>query len=164
MHRCTGLGALRRRPDARWRPTRRRWRVAAAATCPAAHCRASTRVGGVVAYATCSPHSRRPLRSCGRSPKAGRRRDRRRTDAAPGRLGPGTLGRLSSFATPTRTDAMFVAVSGTLSRAFGVPESSAERRKLNFATGETASADLTGKGRQMQIAPSICPPLCPACG
>jgi 16S rRNA (cytosine967-C5)-methyltransferase len=56
---CTGLGALRRRPEARWRrqpadldalvPLQRRLLASAiAATMP----------GGVIAYATCSPHRR----------------------------------------------------------------------------------------------------------
>lgn len=54
---CTGLGALRRRPEARWRrspddldqlvPLQRRLLDAALD---------SVRVGGVVGYATCSPH------------------------------------------------------------------------------------------------------------
>jgi 16S rRNA (cytosine967-C5)-methyltransferase len=54
---CTGLGALRRRPEARWRrrpadvtalvPLQRRLLVAALD---------AVRPGGVVAYATCSPH------------------------------------------------------------------------------------------------------------
>lgn len=54
---CTGLGALRRRPEARWRrratdigelvPLQRSLLDAAVR---------STRVGGVVAYVTCSPH------------------------------------------------------------------------------------------------------------
>ena len=54
---CTGLGALRRRPEARWRRTTadladlgklQRELLASAidATAP----------GGVIAYATCSPH------------------------------------------------------------------------------------------------------------
>lgn len=54
---CSGLGALRRRPEARWRRTPRdlttliplQRRLLAAAL-------ASVRPGGVVAYATCSPH------------------------------------------------------------------------------------------------------------
>lgn len=54
---CTGLGALRRRPEARWRRTQsdvpelvklQRQLLAAAI--------ALTRPGGVVLYATCSPH------------------------------------------------------------------------------------------------------------
>lgn len=54
---CTGLGALRRRPEARWRRrpadipelTRLQRELLAAAI-------ALTRPGGVVLYATCSPH------------------------------------------------------------------------------------------------------------
>ena len=54
---CTGLGALRRRPDARWRrqpsdvpPLTKLQRELLAAAI------ALTRPGGVVLYATCSPH------------------------------------------------------------------------------------------------------------
>ncbi len=54
---CTGLGALRRRPDARWRRTAAdveplvtlQRQLLASAT-------ALVRVGGVVGYVTCSPH------------------------------------------------------------------------------------------------------------
>jgi 16S rRNA (cytosine967-C5)-methyltransferase len=54
---CTGLGALRRRPEARWRRspsdlpalTRRQRELLVAAI-------AAARPGGLVAYATCSPH------------------------------------------------------------------------------------------------------------
>jgi len=54
---CTGLGALRRRPEARWRRrpddlgalTRLQARLLDSAL-------GSTRPGGIVAYATCSPH------------------------------------------------------------------------------------------------------------
>ncbi|GHF39002.1 rRNA cytosine-C5-methyltransferase [Streptomyces mashuensis] len=54
---CTGLGALRRRPEARWR--RRPEDVAGFGPLQRALLREalrSVRVGGVVAYATCSPH------------------------------------------------------------------------------------------------------------
>jgi 16S rRNA (cytosine967-C5)-methyltransferase len=54
---CTGLGALRRRPEARWR--RRAEDVAGFGPLQRALLRqalASVRVGGVVGYATCSPH------------------------------------------------------------------------------------------------------------
>ncbi|MGH3097288.1 MAG: RsmB/NOP family class I SAM-dependent RNA methyltransferase [Streptosporangiales bacterium] len=54
---CTGLGALRRRPEARWR--RRADDVRALAAIQKDLLRgalASVRPGGVVAYATCSPH------------------------------------------------------------------------------------------------------------
>ena len=54
---CTGLGALRRRPEARWRrtpgdvqtlvPLQRDLLVSAVE---------ATRPGGVIGYATCSPH------------------------------------------------------------------------------------------------------------
>jgi 16S rRNA (cytosine967-C5)-methyltransferase len=54
---CTGLGALRRRPEVRWRRTPEdvaplvelQLELLASAL-------ASVRVGGVVAYVTCSPH------------------------------------------------------------------------------------------------------------
>ena len=55
---CTGLGALRRRPEVRWRRT-------ADDVAPLAELQtalldsalSSVRVGGVVAYVTCSPHT-----------------------------------------------------------------------------------------------------------
>jgi 16S rRNA (cytosine967-C5)-methyltransferase len=55
---CTGLGALRRRPEVRWRRTPDD--VAPLAELQTAlldGALASVRVGGVVAYVTCSPHS-----------------------------------------------------------------------------------------------------------
>ena len=54
---CTGLGALRRRPEARWR--RRPEDLAGFAPLQRDLLRrgaAAVRVGGVVGYATCSPH------------------------------------------------------------------------------------------------------------
>ncbi|GAA3072838.1 hypothetical protein GCM10020000_67080 [Streptomyces olivoverticillatus] len=54
---CSGLGALRRRPEARWR--RRPEDVAGFATLQRDLLREAlraVRVGGVVGYATCSPH------------------------------------------------------------------------------------------------------------
>ena len=54
---CTGLGALRRRPEARWRRTLDD--LSALAPLQRALLRsalAATRPGGVVAYVTCSPH------------------------------------------------------------------------------------------------------------
>ncbi|MEV6396600.1 transcription antitermination factor NusB [Streptomyces sp. NPDC051907] len=54
---CTGLGALRRRPEARWR--RRPEDLDGFATLQRALLREAlqaVRVGGVVGYATCSPH------------------------------------------------------------------------------------------------------------
>jgi 16S rRNA (cytosine967-C5)-methyltransferase len=55
---CTGLGALRRRPEVRWRRTPDD--VAPLVELQTAlldSALASVRVGGVVAYVTCSPHS-----------------------------------------------------------------------------------------------------------
>jgi 16S rRNA (cytosine967-C5)-methyltransferase len=54
---CTGLGALRRRPEARWRRTPAD--IGALAGLQRALLRSaldSVRPGGVVAYVTCSPH------------------------------------------------------------------------------------------------------------
>jgi 16S rRNA (cytosine967-C5)-methyltransferase len=54
---CTGLGALRRRPEARWR--RRPEDLDGFAPLQRALLRTaldSVRVGGVVGYVTCSPH------------------------------------------------------------------------------------------------------------
>ncbi|WP_459171077.1 RsmB/NOP family class I SAM-dependent RNA methyltransferase, partial [Streptomyces europaeiscabiei] len=54
---CTGLGALRRRPEARWR--RRPEDLEGFAPLQRALLRTaleSVRIGGVVGYATCSPH------------------------------------------------------------------------------------------------------------
>jgi 16S rRNA (cytosine967-C5)-methyltransferase len=54
---CTGLGALRRRPEARWR--RHPGDVAALGPLQRgllAAALAATRPGGLVAYVTCSPH------------------------------------------------------------------------------------------------------------
>jgi 16S rRNA (cytosine967-C5)-methyltransferase len=54
---CTGLGALRRRPEARWRRTPRD--VEALGPLQRALLLAAvdlTRIGGIVGYATCSPH------------------------------------------------------------------------------------------------------------
>ena len=54
---CTGLGALRRRPEARWRRAPGTWppSVPCSASCCGRRC-AAVRPGGVVAYVTCSPH------------------------------------------------------------------------------------------------------------
>jgi 16S rRNA (cytosine967-C5)-methyltransferase len=54
---CTGLGALRRRPEARWRRTPED--VASLTTLQEQLLDAALRLvrpGGVVAYVTCSPH------------------------------------------------------------------------------------------------------------
>ncbi len=55
---CTGLGALRRRPEVRWRRTADDVApLAALQTELLAGALASVRPGGVVAYVTCSPHT-----------------------------------------------------------------------------------------------------------
>ena len=54
---CSGLGALRRRPDARWRKSPAD--VAALGPLQRALLRSAigaARLGGVIAYVTCSPH------------------------------------------------------------------------------------------------------------
>lgn len=54
---CTGLGALRRRPEVRWRRTPEDVPpLVALQTALLDSALASVRVGGVVAYVTCSPH------------------------------------------------------------------------------------------------------------
>ncbi|KAA1423243.1 rRNA cytosine-C5-methyltransferase [Mumia zhuanghuii] len=54
---CTGLGALRRRPEARWRRQPSDLEsLTALQKALLEHALDLTRVGGVVAYATCSPH------------------------------------------------------------------------------------------------------------
>ena len=56
---CTGLGALRRRPEVRWRRTEADVdRLAALQVELMRSAVAATRTGGVVAYVTCSPHPR----------------------------------------------------------------------------------------------------------
>jgi 16S rRNA (cytosine967-C5)-methyltransferase len=55
---CTGLGALRRRPEVRWRRTSDDVApLAELQTSLLESALASVRVGGVVAYVTCSPHT-----------------------------------------------------------------------------------------------------------
>jgi 16S rRNA (cytosine967-C5)-methyltransferase len=55
---CTGLGALRRRPEVRWRRTPDDVsRLVELQTALLTSALASVRIGGVVAYVTCSPHS-----------------------------------------------------------------------------------------------------------
>ena len=55
---CTGLGALRRRPEVRWRRTPDDVPpLVALQTSLLASALDSVRVGGVVAYVTCSPHT-----------------------------------------------------------------------------------------------------------
>ncbi|BAX92235.1 RsmB/NOP family class I SAM-dependent RNA methyltransferase [Mycobacterium shigaense] len=106
---CTGLGALRRRPEARWRRqptdvptlTQLQRELLAAAI-------ALTRPGGVVLYATCSPHL---AETVGVVADALRRHPVSALDTpplfAPADVGPGPYGQLW----PHRhgTDAMFAA-------------------------------------------------------
>jgi 16S rRNA (cytosine967-C5)-methyltransferase len=55
---CTGLGALRRRPEVRWRRTPDDVPpLVELQTALLDSALASVRVGGIVAYVTCSPHS-----------------------------------------------------------------------------------------------------------
>jgi 16S rRNA (cytosine967-C5)-methyltransferase len=55
---CTGLGALRRRPEVRWRRTPDDVPpLVELQTALLGSALASVRVGGVVAYVTCSPHT-----------------------------------------------------------------------------------------------------------
>lgn len=66
---CTGLGALRRRPEARWR--RRPSDVADLVQLQQELLRAAAghvRVGGLVGYVTCSPHLAETLGVVGRLP------------------------------------------------------------------------------------------------
>lgn len=108
---CTGLGALRRRPEARWRRTP--GDVSALAKLQRellASAIALTRPGGVVLYATCSPHL---AETVGVVSDALRRHPVRALDARPlfspvDRLGDGPYVQLW----PHRhgTDAMFAAV------------------------------------------------------
>ncbi|WP_420124315.1 transcription antitermination factor NusB [Nakamurella sp.] len=66
---CTGLGALRRRPEARWR--RRPSDVADLVELQQELLRAAAdhvRVGGVIGYVTCSPHLAETLGVIGRAP------------------------------------------------------------------------------------------------
>lgn len=66
---CTGLGALRRRPEARWR--RRPSDVADLVGLQQELLRAAAghvRVGGVIGYVTCSPHLSETLGVIGRAP------------------------------------------------------------------------------------------------
>lgn len=54
---CTGLGALRRRPEARWRHTPADLAALGPVQCALlASALDAVRVGGVVVYSTCSPH------------------------------------------------------------------------------------------------------------
>lgn len=116
---CTGLGALRRRPEARWRrtpadlgalgPLQRELLASALA---------AVRPGGVVAYVTCSPHPAETLTVV--DDVVRRAGDVERLDApavlaalAPGLSGPATTGEGTTaqlWPHVHGTDAMFVAL------------------------------------------------------
>ncbi len=88
---CTGLGALRRRPEARWRRTPSD--VSELRTLQVALLRSATRAvrpGGVIAYATCSPHVAET--SSVVDDVLGERDDIERIDARPYVPGVGELG------------------------------------------------------------------------
>ena len=103
---CSGLGALRRRPEARWRRT-------AADIEPLAVLQEEllvsalrlVRPGGVVAYATCSPHPRETagvLDAVLRDPPVPVERDRRPAAAAAGHAGPRAGPHRPALAAPPR--------------------------------------------------------------
>ena len=122
---CTGLGALRRRPDARWRRTPA---DVADLTALQEELLASgldaLRLGGVLGYATCSPHDAETLQVLQRTLRA--RADVRLLDArahlgavslAPGLVDPAPAGAAEVVARTAQlwphrhgTDAMFLAL------------------------------------------------------
>ncbi|MGH3360357.1 MAG: RsmB/NOP family class I SAM-dependent RNA methyltransferase, partial [Nocardioidaceae bacterium] len=108
---CTGLGALRRRPEARWRRTAddvarltvlQRELLDAAVT--------STRPGGLVTYATCSPHLEETVGVVGAVAEG--REDVEVVDAAPllPQLGDAAGPYVQLWPHVHGTDAMFIAV------------------------------------------------------
>jgi len=106
---CTGLGALRRRPEARWR--RRPEDVAGLTRLQRELLDAAlghVRVGGVVAYVTCSPHLSETVGVVGR-----RRPGVEAIDARPSLAGVPALGQgpyVQLWPHRHGTDAMFVAL------------------------------------------------------
>ena len=113
---CSGLGALRRRPDARWRKSPAE--VAALGPLQRALLDSAidaARPGGVIAYVTCSPHVAETREVVGKVTAA--RRDVTLLDApallseVPGLACPGPGGRYAQF-WPDRhgTDAIFLAL------------------------------------------------------
>lgn len=120
---CTGLGALRRRPEARWRRTE-------ADVAPLARLQtqllqsaiALLRPGGIVAYATCSPH---PAETDAVVDAVVRERAVEQVDIRPALTAGGVLGEVAGLAPDGRlrlwphrhgTDAMFC----TLLRRVGI--------------------------------------------
>jgi 16S rRNA (cytosine967-C5)-methyltransferase len=111
---CTGLGALRRRPEARWR--RRAEDVRGFGPLQRAlltEALRAVRVGGVVAYATCSPHREETRRVVDEVLAAGRAPAAELIDARPLMPGVPALGEgpdVQLWPHLHGTDAMYLAV------------------------------------------------------
>ena len=109
---CTGLGALRRRPEARWRRQPGDVEELHLLQCALlAGAIDSLRPGGVVAYATCSPHRRETVDVV--ESVVGGRRDCEVMDgsrALPGLPQPGRTPYIQMWPQRHGTDAMFVAL------------------------------------------------------
>jgi len=114
---CTGLGALRRRPEARWRRQPSDLvELAGLQRGLLASALSATRPGGVVVYATCSPHLAETslvvqdvIRRAGSAAELDAHPLLRHRDGSPyDDLGPGPAAQL--FTHRHGTDAMFVAV------------------------------------------------------
>ena len=104
---CTGLGALRRRPEVRWRRTPDDVPgLVALQTALLDSALASVRAGGVVAYVTCSPHAAETVAVVDAAAARGRRRGAAGGAAVPGGARPrraGTTGSCGRTGTaPTR--------------------------------------------------------------
>lgn len=117
---CTGLGSLRRRPESRFRNrTRQVPELSSLQVRLLSHALACTRVGGLVAYSTCSPHVAETLRVVERA------RETRETelvdavalahDIAPGDHDFGTGPFLQLWPHRDGTDAMFLALMRVVS-------------------------------------------------
>ena len=120
---CTGLGALRRRPEARWR--RQPADVAVLARLQRQLLDAaidSTRPGGLVAYVTCSPHLAETVAVVGDALR--HRGDIEQIDARPyfpGVVGLGRGPHVQLWPHLHGTDAMFMALLRRTSHADRVP-------------------------------------------
>ena len=100
---CTGLGALRRRPEVRWRRTPDDVPpLVELQTALLDSALASVRVGGVVAYVTCSPHSAETVGVVDADRVAGRRRGPPRGAAVPGGARHGARRLRPAVAAPAR--------------------------------------------------------------
>ena len=122
---CTGLGALRRRPEARWR--RQPSEVAGLRSLQVRLLRAATdavRPGGVVEYATCSPHLAETATVV--SDVCGDRSDVEQLDARPylpGVPGLGARAGRPTVAAPARHRRDVPGVTATTSRGHGLESS-----------------------------------------